>query len=171
MGWKADAHQCRVTNPEFVARRADMEAASNLALLRRFVTSGLISLVLLASAIIPRGYMIAPSEAGGLHVTACPETNPLARMMVPRQSEEQRLAHVAMGHDMDHSDEEAPSASQASGDCAFAGFSVQGVAQAGYAWDAPFRAYVALAPPFIEDRTEARALRLRPPLRGPPNRV
>ena len=148
-----------------------MDAGPNPALLRRFVTFAVISLVLLASAMIPRGYMIAPSEAGGLQVTACPETNPIARVMAHRLGEEQRLAHAAMGHDMDHAGGEAPSTSQTGGDCAFAGFSAQGIAQSGHVWDAPFDAYVALTPPFIEERTEAGPFRLRPPSRGPPNRV
>jgi len=127
--------------------------------------------VLVASAVVPRGYMIAPSEAHGFQITACPDTNPLARLVVHRQSEEQRLLHAAMGHHVDHSDNEAPSTSQTTGDCAFAGLSAQDVATAAHVWDAPFEIHVVLAPPSLEKQFEARPLRLRPPSRGPPIRV
>ena len=148
-----------------------MAKTCRLSPVRHGVTFAVMALVLLASAMVPRGYMIAPSETGGLHITACPHSNPFARMVAHTQREEQSLAHAAMGHHMDDADDEVPTAGQSGSDCAFAGFSAQGVAQAMAVWDAPFGAYASLAPPIISKKTKKRSLRLRPSLRGPPIRL
>jgi hypothetical protein len=126
--------------------------------------------VLMASAIIPRGYMVAPSPSHGIEVTACPETNPLARIAVHRQSEEHHKAHAAMGHDREPS-ESAPSTGQSGGDCAFAGAVAQGLASDIEVWDAQIAANEAPLRSPVRHQIETRPLRLRPPLRGPPQSV
>lgn len=142
----------------------------NLASLKNPVAIAAMVLVLAISAALPRGYMIAPSAQHGFEITACPEAHPLARVVAQRQNEEQRKAHAAMGHHGEPS-ENPPSSSQSGGDCAFAGFSAQALANDARVWDGPVA--IVGTPRFQSRRDEAetRPLRLRPPLRGPPLRV
>ncbi len=150
--------------------RLAMFRAVTSASFKPFMTLLVMAMVLVASAIVPRGYMIAPSSTHGIEVTACPDTNPLARLVAHRQGEEHRKAHAAMGHDMEPS-EAAPSTGQSGGDCAFAGLSTTGLLNDVQAWDSQIAAFEALLDPTTLNRIETRPLRLRPPLRGPPQSV
>lgn len=130
-----------------------------------------VAISLIAGAMVPRGYMVAPSEAHGLQITACPQTNPLAQMIAHKHDTEQREHHAAMGHDMDPADGPASSAGQSGGDCAFAGLGAQGIVPAVHAWDGPVAGSAAPLVAAYRKRIATRLSRLRPPLRGPPARV
>lgn len=151
-------------------RAKPMPGKSHQASMKHIVTLAVMAVVLLAGTMVPRGYMIAPSPAHGFEITACPEAHPLARMVAQIQDEERRAAHAAMGH---HDEPEGgpSSSSQSGGDCAFAGFSAQGLANDVRGWEGPV---AIVATPRLQswrDEAETRPLRLRPPLRGPPLRV
>lgn len=148
-----------------------MFTRSKPAFLKPHLTFVVIALALIASALIPRGYMVAPSQAHGFQITACPETNPLAQIAAHRHATKQRQLHAAMGHDMDPAEGPASSTSQSGGDCAFAGLGAQGIAPAVYAWDGPAGALEAPLVAAYQTRAAKRLSRLRPPLRGPPIRV
>lgn len=140
--------------------------------MKRAAALAVLTLALLTSAFVPRGYMIAPSQTDVFQVTLCPETNPIARMVAHKQSDEQRAAHAAMGHHFDASDEPSSSSSQTGGDCAFSGTAAQGLAQTVDVWESSFSVFepLFLLPPY-QEQGDTRALRLRPPLRGPPLKV
>lgn len=146
-----------------------MLGSSKPACMKRAAAFAVLTLVLLVSALVPRGYMIAPSQTGVFQVTLCPETNPLARMVTHKQSDEQRAAHAAMGHHFDADDEPASFSAQTGGDCAFSGTAGQGLAQTVDVWEDQFSVFepLLLLPPY-QEQGDTRALRLRPPLRGPP---
>lgn len=144
-----------------------MPGTSHQASMKHLATLAVIAIVLLAGTMMPRGYMVAPSAAHGFEITACPDAHPLARMVAHLQSEERRAAHAAMGH---HDEPEGgpSSSSQSGGDCAFAGFSAQGLANDVRGWEAPVAIVAAPRLTAYRERVEARLPRLRPPLRGPP---
>ncbi|MFW5634320.1 MAG: hypothetical protein ACOCYR_05455 [Erythrobacter sp.] len=125
---------------------------------------------LVASVLVPRGYMIAPSSTHLFEVSACPETNPLARMVAQGQGEGHRQAHAAMGHAVDPADDE-PFTNSSGGDCAFAGLGAQGLAHHVELWNEPLRIDASPPVPLRTEPAELRLLRLRPPLRAPPPSV
>ncbi|MEQ8410143.1 MAG: hypothetical protein RIC51_11620 [Erythrobacter sp.] len=131
------------------------------------MTFAVMVVVLLASILVPRGYMVSPSPTDVFEITACPETNPLARIVADSQSQEHRQAHAAMGHHMDPADDD-PSTGTSGSDCAFAGFGAQGLAQDDQPWGEPARLHEAPQRPLHTASAERRLLRLRPPLRAPP---
>ncbi|QIQ87221.1 hypothetical protein [Erythrobacter sp.] len=151
-------------------RRRPMPGTSRQAPMNQLVTFAVMALVLLAGALVPRGYMVAPSAAHGFEITACPDAHPLARMVAQIEDEERRAAHAAMGHH-DEPSGGPSSSSQSGGDCAFAGFSAPGLANDVRGWEGPVA--IVAAPRLIayRERVEARLPRLRPPLRGPPLNV
>jgi len=134
---------------------------------RRLAVFAVMALALIASMLIPRGYMIAPSSTHLFSLSACPETNPIARMAVRGMGDEQRMVHAAMGHDTDpaHGD---PAKGQTAGDCSFAGFTAQGLAPDHEPEEERLRVDAAPVPLAYRERAEQRLLRLRPPLRAPP---
>lgn len=148
-----------------------MLAKSKSVSARRFAVFAVMAIALISSMLIPRGYMIAPSSTHLFSVSACPETNPIARLAVrdmgDEQRDERRMAHAAMGHDTDpaHGD---PGKGQTAGDCSFAGFTAQGLAPDHEPEEERLSRDAAPVPPAYRGRAEQRPLRLRPPLRAPP---
>lgn len=121
-------------------------------------------IVLGANALIPMGYMLAPSEDGAVTVSLCPDTNPIARL-APTGS----VDHAAMGHADLHPDGDGHSSGKSTTDCAYSG-----LAKAATVADDPFILGIALAFALLIGLAPTRQLklrstpRLRPPLRGPP---
>ena len=136
------------------------------------------------NAFIPAGFMVSPT-AHGLSVTLCPETNSLARSLAAAQghtASEQVHDHAAMGHHVtgahgeahggehgdEHSDE--PGASRGNVDCAFSALAFSGELP-----EPPAPVAITLEPgqafsPALEPLVVSPQRRLRPPLRGPPQR-
>jgi len=130
----------------------------------------LIALALFVSALVPRGYMIAPSSAHLFEITLCPETNPVARAFLADDSAHSghHAAHLS-AHDLDgEGDEGLPSTSQSSGDCAFASLFANSLFYQEHEWEFATGSYTALHTVFVRSRVVVRRLRLRPPLRAPP---
>lgn len=134
----------------------------------------LIALALFVSALVPRGYMIAPSSAHLFEITLCPETNPVARAFLANDSAHSghhaahHAAHLS-AHDSDgEGDESLPSTAQSSGDCAFASLFANSLLYQEHEWEFATGSYTALHTVFARSRLVVRRLRLRPPLRAPP---
>jgi len=132
------------------------------------------------NAFIPAGFMVSPSQHG-LSVTLCPETNSLARSLAAAQghtASEQVHDHAAMGHHVTgahgdaHGDEygDEPGASRGNVDCAFSALAFPGETP-----EPPAPVAITLEPgqafsPTHEPLVVSPQRRLRPPLRGPPQR-
>ena len=132
------------------------------------------------NAFIPAGFMVSPT-AHGLSVTLCPETNSLARSLAAAKghtASEQVHDHAAMGHHVasahgdahgdGHGDE--PGASRGNVDCAFSALAFSGETP-----EPPAPVAITLEPgqafsPALEPLVVSPQRRLRPPLRGPPQR-
>jgi len=137
----------------------------------------LMLMVLFTSAIVPRGYMIAPSSTQLFDVTLCPATNPLARAALSQENNhadhqhahsQEHALHVALGHIDADGEVDAQAADQSSGDCAFAGLAAPALPLDGQVWDFDRLTETAQISVFHEARISIWHWRLRPPLRGPP---
>jgi len=144
-----------------------MQSASTSVSARRVAAFAVIALALIASALIPRGYMIAPSSTHLFSISACPQTNPIARMAAHGEGDEQHHAHASMGDEMD-SGHGAPSNGQSGGDCPFAGFAAQGLKPDDETKHERLLLHSSPEKLPYQERAEPRLPRLRPPLRAPP---
>lgn len=84
---------------------------------RLFLT--LICAVLAMKALIPAGYMIAPSANHLFEVTLCPSTNPLARIVSEAADQHAAMDHAAMGHGPSDTQDKHHVSAQSNVDCAF----------------------------------------------------
>lgn len=140
-------------------------------------TRALLTLVLMAlgvNALVPAGYMVAPTASQGIAVTLCPETHPLARAVAVAEGYAQpddaasHAHHAAMGHDTAPAHDGEPATAATGTDCAFSALAFAGDIPAQPETSAaPLeRAEAALIP--LKAFAVAPSRHLRPPLRGPP---
>lgn len=136
---------------------------------RLFLT--LICAALAMKALIPAGYMVAPSANHVFAITPCPSTNPLARVAGEATGHHAAMDHAAMGHGPSDPQDKLPVSAQSNVDCAFSALT--------FAATFPEKphSFVTLldrsgaADPFQHTIIVARNRYLRPPLRGPPPAV
>lgn len=147
--------------------------------LRQALALAFVTLILMVSAMVPRGYMLEPSAEHGFAVTLCPDTHPLAQAL-SQQAASPEQTHAGHGghhgnHEGDHHsagpDEGSDTGTQSSSDCAFAGLTGAGLPGGDAGWDDIDRSTEAVA--FLWYRTASVVLnhRWRPPLRGPPQQA
>lgn len=124
------------------------------------------------NALIPTGYMLAPSADGSIAVTACPTTNALARSLAERDAlADDGIDHAAMGHVVEGSDDDSDKGSglaSPSKDCAFSALASGATLPdaVGFDWLAAVESD--LTAPELQAFATRPARYLRPPLRGPP---
>lgn len=142
----------------------------------------LLALVLAAlgmNALVPAGYMIAPSAAHGFAVVVCPNSNPLAQYAAASTDAEAQVDHAAMGHHVagaDHGEPgdnglEGSSAASPKADCAFSAIASAATLPEKPALEsiAIVRTRALLAKLQVPD--VARRPYIQPPLRGPPSLI
>ena len=144
---------------------------------RSYQAYGPVLLVLILSALgmnalIPAGYMLAPTADGFVAVTACQTTNVLARSLAERDAlGADGIDHAAMGHVVSGADgdkEEGSGLSSPSKDCAFSALASGATLPDPVDFDWLAALGGSLEPPGLQAISTEPARYLRPPLRGPP---
>ncbi len=149
-----------------------MSLIRKLSTMRGPLMLALIMSALGMNALIPTGYMLAPSGDGSIAVTACPTTNALARSLAERDAlADDGIDHAAMGHVVAGSDDDGDKGSglaSPSKDCAFSALASGATLPDAVGFD--WRAAVGsdLATPELKAFPTQPARYLRPPLRAPP---
>jgi len=159
------------------------------------MTLTLILLVLGMNALVPVGYMIAPSDDQLFIVTPCPSTNPLARAVHLKTAEHAKAAgheksadhvttgghvttdnmlamsHAEMGHLPSGTDDGQPSSAQPKADCAFSTLTFDAINPGKLSLGAVLLAPLAPDTASFADFGVIDKSRLRPPERAPPVRA
>ena len=154
----------------------EMQQLRNMIRFRGKILLAMVVAALGMNALMPAGYMIAPSAAHGFAVTLCPKSNPLAQYAAAPTDSDAEIDHAAMGHDvadaaqddMGEGGHHGSSASSPKADCAFSAIAAAATLPEKPALEAIaiVRTRALLAKPQVPD--VARRPYLQPPLRGPP---
>lgn len=155
-----------------------MQRLRNLIRLRGHVLLAMVIAALGMNALVPAGYMIAPSGSHGIAVTLCPKSNPLAQLAQAGGASDPAahhagmdhasVDHAAMGHGSADDPDEAPAAGQPKFDCAFSALAGAATLPEALALETIAVAYTRalFAKPSAPDIAPRPFV--QPPLRGPP---
>jgi len=129
----------------------------------------LVCAALAMKALIPAGYMIAPSANHVFAITPCPSTNPLARVASGAADQHAAMGHAAIGQGSSAPQDQLPVSAQSNVDCAFSA-----LAFAGTFPEKPHSFEIVLdrsggGDTALPASIIVRNRYLRPPLRGPPS--